>query len=446
MPLVIAGSVSTSATSPGASASASESGSLNCAMRTRPVTPFDRPRCSGCWRPLVAVDEPLLEVPVVVPLEQHHDLAIGDGASQPDRLGVRLRRRERELPVGLERIAPRELLGDRDRVLGRQQELGREPHALADGLHDLGHRVAAEHREVARVEVDVGETVDIGEPRALAVIDVDRCVVVRGHPRHRRAVRHVRARSSEKRVGARTIDAEPLELFLVESSDQVPIEVALGRHRSSLPVAPLHQPAQDAFAPARIGVEHLPHLAEARLLVGALCPAVVDLGGERDPRGVSFAVRGRCRPRPPRASRDRGRSGRAPRCGCRDRTCRRPAGRRSRAPRACTEASDRTGDSPPVGRPARRCRRWSAPRRGHRGRTRRPPRQGSAPGRPDPTTRARAARPASVQAVGSPRRRHASGGSSGRRRGSDPWREACQRPPLRSSHDDRNRGADRGSS
>ena len=73
----------------------------------------------------IAVHEALLEVAVVVALEQDHDFAIGDGARETDGLGVGLRGREGELPVGLVRVAPRELLGNHDRVLRRQEELRR---------------------------------------------------------------------------------------------------------------------------------------------------------------------------------------------------------------------------------------------------------------------------------------------------------------------------------
>jgi hypothetical protein len=50
MRLGLAGSVSTIATSPGSSAWVSASTSLNCAIRTRPVTPLDSPRSRAATR------------------------------------------------------------------------------------------------------------------------------------------------------------------------------------------------------------------------------------------------------------------------------------------------------------------------------------------------------------------------------------------------------------
>ena len=128
-------------------------------------------------------------------------------------------------------VAARELLGHDDRVLGGQEELRRARDLVRHGSDDRGVRVAAEHREVARVRVDVPEAVDVGEAGTVAVGDVDRLVVVGGHPGHRGAVRHVRAGPLEQGHGRRALRAEPGELLLVEGADPSAIEVAVGRHR-----------------------------------------------------------------------------------------------------------------------------------------------------------------------------------------------------------------------
>ena len=106
---------------------------------------------------VLEVDQAFVEVSVVVPAEQQDDLAAGHGPGQTDRFGVRLGRRQRELPVGLSRVPPCELLRDQDRFLGRQQELRRAGRPLLHRADDRRIRVAAERRQVARVEVEVVE-------------------------------------------------------------------------------------------------------------------------------------------------------------------------------------------------------------------------------------------------------------------------------------------------
>src|SRR5580765_2015948 len=130
----------------------------------------------------------------------------------------------------LQRVAARELLRDDDRRLGRKQELGRARDPFPDRANDRGVRMTAEHRQVARVEVHVEVSVDVGERRALAVIDVDRQVVVGGHPRHRRPVRHVGGGAGEELERPRSLGAEPRELRVVQLADPIPIEVTQRRH------------------------------------------------------------------------------------------------------------------------------------------------------------------------------------------------------------------------
>ena len=165
-----------------------------------------------------------------MPLEQQDDVAPGRGACQADRLGVGLRGGQGELPMRLPRVATSELLGDEDRLLGREEELGRASHPLLDGSNDRRVRVAAEHRHVARVEIDVVVAVHVGERGAVATVHVDRQIVVRGHPRHRCPVRHVRLGAGQELKRLRPLGAEPRELGVVQLADPVPIEVAQRGH------------------------------------------------------------------------------------------------------------------------------------------------------------------------------------------------------------------------
>ncbi len=93
--------------------------------------------------------------------------------------------------------------------------------------------MTAEHRHVRGVEVHVGEAIDVGEARALPALDVDGLVVLLGHPRHRRAVRHVRTGSPEQGERRGASLAEPRELAGVEVADATAVEVALRGHLGS---------------------------------------------------------------------------------------------------------------------------------------------------------------------------------------------------------------------
>jgi hypothetical protein len=81
-------------------------------------------------------------LPVVLAVEQQHDLAACELAGQADDLGVGLGRRRGELPLR-QPVAAREVLGDDDRVLAGQQELVAECHPARDRLDDRRRRVAA---------------------------------------------------------------------------------------------------------------------------------------------------------------------------------------------------------------------------------------------------------------------------------------------------------------
>ena len=96
--LVIAASASTQATSPPASSRSTASRSLYGTTRTLRVASGGRPRPSGSTPAVAQLAEQLVRVPVVLAVEHQHRRAAGHGAGEADRLGVRLGRRERELP------------------------------------------------------------------------------------------------------------------------------------------------------------------------------------------------------------------------------------------------------------------------------------------------------------------------------------------------------------
>jgi len=81
--------------------------------------------------------EQLVGVAVVLAVEHHHAVAAGDRARHPQRLGVRLRGRERELPHRQpEAVAER--AGDRGRVDAGQQEVAPRGQALGHACANTG--------------------------------------------------------------------------------------------------------------------------------------------------------------------------------------------------------------------------------------------------------------------------------------------------------------------
>jgi hypothetical protein len=85
--------------------------------------------------------------------------------------------------------------------------------------------VPAEHGHVRSVEIDVAESVDVGEAGPVTAVDVDGLIVVRGHPRHRQAVRHVRAGPVEQRKRTRSALPESGQLTGVQVADFYAIEI-----------------------------------------------------------------------------------------------------------------------------------------------------------------------------------------------------------------------------
>jgi hypothetical protein len=167
---------------------------------------------------------------VVPAVEHQHDFASGHLAGEADHLGVRLRGGERELPLR-QPVAPGQVLGDRDRVLAGQQELGAVLHPTGDCIDDRVRRVAAEGAHVRDVHVEIGVPVDVCELGALAVGHPDRRVVVEVvHPHHRHAARHRTAGLLLERQGSGPFGNEASVLRLLELSHACGVDAGRVRH------------------------------------------------------------------------------------------------------------------------------------------------------------------------------------------------------------------------
>ena len=181
---------------------------------------------------LVARDERVVEMAVVVALEHCEQRSARAMAGEPDRLGVRAGRRERELPAG-QAVAVAEELGGGDALLDGEQELQAARGPLRDRFQHRGRGEAARGAQVRLVEVEVLVAVDVGEAAAGAVRDVDRVVVVEtGHPGHRDAVGHQRARALRQRGRPARPAAERRALGGVELAE--PGAIDRGRHAVSM--------------------------------------------------------------------------------------------------------------------------------------------------------------------------------------------------------------------
>ena len=98
--LVTAASARTHATSPRANSRSTTSRSLYWASRTWRVASVGTPRPSGATRSPAELAEQFVGVPVVLAVEHQYPAERPvTGTGYPDRLGVGLRRRQRELPV-----------------------------------------------------------------------------------------------------------------------------------------------------------------------------------------------------------------------------------------------------------------------------------------------------------------------------------------------------------
>ena len=100
--------------------------------------------------------------------------------------------------------------------------------------HDRRMGMPAEHRHIRGIEVDVAEPVDVSEARALPIIDVNRLVIVRCHPRHRRAVRHMRPRPADQRQRPRPGLPEAGQLLSQKLADPRPVKITMRRHTRML--------------------------------------------------------------------------------------------------------------------------------------------------------------------------------------------------------------------
>ncbi len=153
-----------------------------CGVNGRPDVPGARPDDTvlGC-------SERLVDGAVVAPVEDEHLPAAGHLAGQPQGEPVRVRGGQRELPER-EPEAPRQLLADPGRVLGREHRRRAAGRLGSHRLHDRLRRVAGHRAGVAEAEVDVLVAVDVDDPRACRLLDEDReAAGPARHPAHRDA-------------------------------------------------------------------------------------------------------------------------------------------------------------------------------------------------------------------------------------------------------------------
>ena len=166
----------------------------------------------------------LVDGAVVAPVEDQHLPATRHLAGQPQREAVRVRGAQRELPEG-EPEAPRELLADPGRILGREHRrraassLGR--HRLDDGLR----RVAGHRARVAEAEVDVLVAVDVDDPRSSRLLDEHGEVPGPArHPAHRDAEQERGAGALAQLERARMAPAKRLGLVLEPRGQAIAVD------------------------------------------------------------------------------------------------------------------------------------------------------------------------------------------------------------------------------
>ena len=172
----------------------------------------------------VVPDQRLVEVAMIVAGENNHLVPAGNEARDAHHLDVRTGRRQRDLPVRAA-YPLRQEFGDDHRILAGQQEMHAAPRLAGDRIGDDLVAEANRHAEVADVEIEVLVTVDVGEGRAIAVVDVDRRGPVEsGHPGHGHAVRHVRPGTFAKRRGLPGAAQELGVLLAAHDRQLVPID------------------------------------------------------------------------------------------------------------------------------------------------------------------------------------------------------------------------------
>ena len=206
---VSAGSASTHATSPSASACSSASTSFHSTTRVVSSSGTGGPRlpARATTAPSSQRGERLVDRAVVAPVEDEHLRPAGDEAREPDREAVRVGRGERELPAG----------GPKRRVSSSPTQSASSlgsisviPRAACSAIaaHDRRGGVAGHRARVAEAEVDVLDPVDVAEARARRLRREDgEPARPAHHPVHRHAGEQ---RASERARRARaTGDASP---------------------------------------------------------------------------------------------------------------------------------------------------------------------------------------------------------------------------------------------
>ena len=217
---------------------------LQCAFEAVDVVELDdarrlgdvdlRPdRALARHRPAAVVEhrERLVDGAVVAVVVDDDLRPSGDLAAEAQREAVRVRGRQRELPVGQPEAAL-ELLADPDRVLGREH-VGDAASELPLDRLDRGRGAVPGHRaRVAEAEVDVVVAVDAAKRRALGGLDERReRARPADHPVHRDAVVERGLRPLEQLLRARVLGDEALSLGFVERFEPSAVQ---GLHAGSM--------------------------------------------------------------------------------------------------------------------------------------------------------------------------------------------------------------------
>ena len=168
--LVSAGSASTTAISPPDSARSSAATSLNSTATVVAAGSTGGPTLPVAARRSAAgpaTRERLVDRAVVAVAVDEHLRPPGDLPREPQGGAVGVGRGEREQPAR-HREAARQLLGDPDRVLGREHRRDAARRLPRDRVDGRGGRVAGHRARVAEREVDVLVAVDVDDPRPSA--------------------------------------------------------------------------------------------------------------------------------------------------------------------------------------------------------------------------------------------------------------------------------------
>ena len=198
---------------------------------------------------------------VILAGEDQHLVVVGGGARDAERLGVGGGGGEGELPRCHAKAFAQQP-GDRDRILGRQQEVAAAGEALRDRACDRRRAEAAHHAEVALRHVEIAIAVDVGEIGAVAVRHENLGAgIERRHPGAGHAVRHQFAALGVERVGVRGLrlearhflGAQGLQLVMIEANGVGHRETFIKSEINSLPARLRgqrdHRGADDLRAP-----------------------------------------------------------------------------------------------------------------------------------------------------------------------------------------------------